>query len=601
MIVQNRGMVVFSGAMLLAAGNVGAEVGNPRVNQIGYLPNAVKIATFKSETNSPQHWVLRKDGKVIAKGRTLPGIVDASSGDRVQQIDFSTVTSSGSGFTVEVGSNRSYPFSITSSVFRAPLYDAAKYFYHNRSGIAIDLPFTGGGKTSFAPDAKWARSAGHVNQGKNQGDFKVPCWPGTCEYALDVSKGWYDAGDHGKYVVNAGISVWTLMNMFERGLYWGRGKRIVDGELNIPESKNGVPDLLDEIRWELEFMLSMQVPQGLAKTGMVHHKVHDVSWTGLPLSPSEDPQTRALVPPSTAATLNLAAAAAQAARIWKDIDPAFSAQCLQAAKAAWNAAILNPSDLYKGGYDTGGGAYDDGDVNDEFYWAATELYLTTSDSQYLSRIDAYSIARSDFSWDHTALAGLISMATVMNAGAKARRAAAQQKIVAIADKHLAAQRVAGYSIPLTLKEFEWGSNGAVLNKLMLLGWAYTFTSKRDYANGVVKGVDYLFGRNAFSTSFVTGEGTATVKYPHHRFWAGVLNPDFPMAPPGAVSGGPNAKLQDPVAIAKLGPCVSRPATCWIDDINAYSVNEVAINWNAPLVWVLDLVNDIGSDRKKSAQ
>ena len=127
---------------------------------------------------------------------------------------------------------------------------------------------------------------------------------------------------------------------------------------------------------------------------------------------------------------------------------------------------------------------------------------------------------------------------------------------------------------------------------VLPNWLELFLAKnRKYADGVTKGLDYLLGRNTFSTSFVTGTGTTFVKQPHHRFWAGVLNPDFPFAPPGALSGGPNAGLQDPVAKVQLAACVAKPATCWMDDIQAYSVNEVTINWNAPWAWLLDFQND----------
>lgn len=564
------------------------------MNQIGYLPGSVKFASYKTAEMKPQQWLLKKNGQVIARGRTSATALDASSGDYLQQIDFSAVTATGAGFTVSVGENTSQAFSILPTLFRAPLYDALKYFYHNRSGIAIDTRFTGGGNTSFSSNPKWARAAGHVNQGVNQGDLNVPCWTGTCEYALDVSKGWYDAGDHGKYVVNGGISVWTLLNMFERGLYWGTTARFADGQLHIPESANGIPDLLDEVRWELEFMLAMQVPAGQAKAGMVHHKIHDVAWTGLPLAPDKDPQLRALVPPSTAATLNLAATAAQAARVWENHDPLFSAKCLQAAKSAWDAAMRGPSELYRGGHDTGGGAYDDDRVNDDFYWAAVELFLTTHEEQYLPTIDAYSITRTNFNWANTELAGLISMATVALPATASRRTAAQRKILEIADKHLRTQSASGYSTPLASSEYEWGSNNAVTNKLMLLGLAYNFSKNRSYAHGVTKGMDYLLGRNTFSTSFVTGEGTTTVKHPHHRFWAGVLNSAFPSAPPGALSGGPNAGLHDPVSAAQLAACVTKPATCWMDDINAYAVNEITINWNAPLAWLLDFQNDMAT-------
>jgi endoglucanase len=567
-----------------------AETGNPRVNQIGYLPHGAKTATYRTEDAEPKTWWLRKNGRTIAHGQSSRGIADASSGDHLQQIDFSAAAATGSGFTLQIGTDTSYTFSISPDAFRAPLYDALKYFYHNRSGIAIETQFTGGGNTLFASDSKWARAAGHISRGVNKGDFNVPCWEGTCQYSLDVPKGWYDAGDHGKYVVNAGISVWTLMNMYERGLYWGTTTRFADGTLNIPESSNGIPDVLDEVRWELEFMLAMQVPKGQAKAGMVHHKIHDVAWTGLPLAPDQDPQKRALVPPSTAATLNLAATAAQASRIWKHRDPAFSARCLEAAQSAWRAARANPAEIYRGGYDNGGGAYDDDKVADEFYWAAVELYLSTGDDRYVPTIDAYTITRTDFNWANTELAGLMSLATVVKPFSANRRATAQRQIIAIADTHLHTQSASGYSTPLAVSEYDWGSNGGVANRLMLMGLAYQFSGNVVYADGVTKGVDYLFGRNTFSTSFVTGEGSVAAQYPHHRFWAGVLNPVFPLAPPGALTGGPNAGLQDPVAKNLLGACTARPATCWLDRIEAYSVNEVAINWNAPLAWVLDFQN-----------
>ena len=129
--------------------------------------------------------------------------------------------------------------------------------------------------------------------------------------------------------------------------------------MNIPENKNKVPDLLDEARWELEFELKMQVPAGEKLAGMAHHKIHDAKWTALSLGPHEDPMPRFLHPASTAATLNLAANAAQAARIWRAIDKAFADKCLKAAERAWEAAQGEPGDLRAERAGDGGGPYDD--------------------------------------------------------------------------------------------------------------------------------------------------------------------------------------------------------------------------------------------------
>ncbi|WP_039917860.1 glycoside hydrolase family 9 protein [Cellvibrio mixtus] len=590
---------LMSAILMASAINVRAEEGNPRVNQIGYFPNSPKIAVYKTSNSSAQSWQLTQNGVVVASGLTAPYGIDGASGDNVHRIDLTSVIANGDGLVLKVGADTSYPFRISTTALNGAFYDALKYFYHNRSGIAIEIPYTAGG--SYAANSKWARPAGHLNAGANKGDNNVPCWTGTCNYSLNVTKGWYDAGDHGKYVVNGGISVWTLLNMHERSVYSNKdistvgafklSNALVDNSLNIPESGNGVSDLLDEARWQLEFLLAMQVPAGQVKAGMVHHKVHDVGWTGLPLAPHEDGQQRALVPPSTAATLNVAATGAQCARIWKNIDAAFAATCLTAAERAWTAAQANPADIYSGAYDNGGGGYGDKTVADDFYWAAAELYITTGNSKYLSTINNYTITRTDFNWADTELPGLMSLALVPTEHTSALRTAAQQKIISIADIHLVTQNQSGYLVPLSNKEFYWGSNSGVTNKLMLVGLAYDFTGNAIYAEGVIKGLDYLLGRNTLSTSFVTGAGTKTVTQPHHRFWAGALNANYPWAPPGALSGGPNAGLEDDVSASRLSGCTSRPATCWIDSIDAWSTNEITINWNAPYAWLLGFANE----------
>src|SRR5690606_27585195 len=126
-----------------------------------------------------------------------------------------------------------------------------------------------------------------------------------------------------------------------------------------------------------------QVPPGEQLAGMVHHKIHDVGWTGLPLLPAADGQLRRLHRPSTAATLNLAAAAAQGARLFADIDAGFAAELLAAARTAWDAARTQPV-LYApaAAGNNGGGPYNDDVVDDELYWAAAELFVTTGEAPF---------------------------------------------------------------------------------------------------------------------------------------------------------------------------------------------------------------------------
>ena len=569
------------------------------VNQTGYLPYLPKLATVKSAAKTPlTYQLLSSGGKVVASGTTLPVGLDAASGDSVHVADFSSFGGTGKGFTLKVGKEVSHPFDIEPDVYRRLKYDALAYFYHNRSGIEIALPFAG--------DKQWARPAGHVGVAPNQGDKSVPCLPNSgCTYSLDVSGGWYDAGDHGKYVVNAGISVWTMLNQYERARRLGTATDFADGRMAIPEKKNRVPDILDEARWELEFELKMQVPAGQPLAGMVHHKIHDLAWTEIGLAPHEDKIQRYLWPPSTAATLNLAANAAQAARIWEKIDKKFAAQCLDAAERAWVAAQANPA-LFAGSAAVGGGPYDDKNVSDEMYWAAAELYTTTRKEPYKEFLTksphwkAVPIAPGDeglpspMTWGQTQALGTITLAVVRNGLPKQDIAEARKNIQAAADAYVELIKGQGYRVPFKpgSKGFPWGSNSFVLNNMMVMALAFDFTKEPRYLEGVNEGMNYLLGRNPLDQSYVTGYGERPLEHPHHRFWAHQANAAFPPPPPGAVSGGPNSGLQDPyVQAAGLAGCA--PEKCFIDNIEAWSANEIAINWNTPLAWTAAFLDEKG--------
>jgi endoglucanase len=562
-----------------------APVPKVAVNQLGYLPGAIKIATVKSGSSSAQVWELVDSaGKVLQKGQTKVFGDDPASGERVHLIDFTSVKTPGENLVLRVGDDTSYPFEIATNLYSKMKYDALAYFYHNRSGIEIALPYAG--------DASLARPAGHLS------DKSVKCQPGSgCDYALDVSGGWYDAGDHGKYVVNGGISVWTLLDWYERSKFLGSGgAEFADGKAQIPENKNGVPDILDEARWELDFLIKMQVPDGKPLAGMAHHKMHDDGWTALGVAPHEDTMTRYLHKPSTAATLNLAATAAQGARIWKGIDAAFSAKCLKAAERAWAAARQNPALFAATGDDKGGGTYADDNVTDEFYWAASELFVTTGKPEYKQYLDASPLnARfpteagghvSSMSWGTTDGLGMISMAVVPSKLDAASQKALRGRIVQAADRFLKVAEKEGYRTLIERTadgKYIWGSNSFVVNNAIVLALAYDLTKQQKYLDGAVLGMDYLLGRNPLAQSYVSGYGEKALANPHHRFWAHQANAKYPKVPPGVLSGGPNSTIDDPYSKgAGLRGCV--PEKCYIDNIEAYSVNEITINWNAPLVW-----------------
>jgi endoglucanase len=559
-----------------------------RVNQIGYLPKFEKVAVAVANDRQPVDFtLLDAQGKSVFQGKTRVIGPDAASGDSVHLLDFTAFTNTGKGYVLEVGSSKSDPFRIDSGIYGKLKYDALKYFYLDRSGTPIDK--------AFAPDPSVARAAGHARD-------LAACAPNIgCNYTLDVTGGWYDAGDYGKYVVNGGISVWTLMNWYERAKFMS-GDQAAFGDLKgfIPESQNRIPDILDEARWELEFFLRMQVPEGKPNAGMVHHKIHDVGWTALGIAPGDSKMERTLHAVSTAATLNVAATLAQAARIWKDFDPKFSAACLQAAERAWKAAEAYPNKLALKADTNGGGPYDDDQLVDEFYWAAAELFITTGQDVYKQHIDASALdaelsdgmtggdgTPTAMTWQVVDALGKISLAIVPSKITAEQRNRYRAQIEKVAKSYQAITEQQGYRLPFApnkANKYPWGSNSFVLNNALVMAVAHDFNKDPQLLTAVAQGMDYILGRNALAQSYVTGYGTRPLKHPHHRFWANQVDARFPVAPPGIVSGGPNSDLQDPyVKAAGLTQCA--PEKCFVDNAEAWSTNEITINWNAPLVWV----------------
>ncbi|MBO3084404.1 glycoside hydrolase family 9 protein [Cellulomonas sp. zg-ZUI188] len=573
-----------------------------RVNQVGYVPDGPKRATLVTDATEAVPWELHDAADaVVATGSSAPAGTDASTALGVHVIDFSDVTTPGTGYTLVADGETSHPFDIDADLYQQLRQDSLDYFYLARSGTPIDGAIVG---------EEYAREPGHVGVAPNQGDTAVPCigprdyydgW--TCDYTLDVSGGWYDAGDHGKYVVNGGISVAQLLGTYERTLTAPSATdgALGDNTLDLPEHGNDVPDVLDEARWELEWMQKMIAPSG-QYAGMVHHKIHDEGWTGLPLLPADDPQVRSLARPSTAATLNVAAVAAQGARLFREYDPAFADSLLATARSTWAAALEHP-DVYApaaAGAD-GGGAYDDSNVADEFYWAAAELFLTTGEDAFEQYVLASPQHTADvftpdgFSWGSVAALGRLDLATVPNdlPGLDEVKAS----VVAGADEYVASQaeHAFGSVYSPTGGQYAWGSNSAVANNLVVIGVAYDLTGDPVYSRSVLEGMDYLLGRNGLNQSYVTGWGEVASHRQHSRWFANSLDPGLPEPPRGSLAGGPNSQsgTWDPTMQAAFTQGCA-PAMCYLDNIQSWASNEITINWNSALSWVASFVADQGS-------
>jgi endoglucanase len=581
-----------------------------RVNQLGYLPDGPKRATVINDTAEPLDFtVADAAGAVVFTGETVPRGMDETAGASVHVADFTALDATGEGFTLTIGDETSYPFAVRPGLYADLRIDALSYFYPVRSGIAIEGAIAG---------EAYSRPAGHVSSpadgALNKGDRDVPCQPAdvsqaiygeawTCAYTLSPVGGWYDAGDHGKYVVNGGISVAQLLATYERALQRD-GTALAalgDGSLPVPEAGNGLPDILDEVRWELDFFAAMVVPEGEPLVGMVHHKVHDSEWTGLPLLPHLDEKIRELHRPSTAATLNAAATFAQASRLFAPHDADYAASLYGSAVAAWRAALANPAIFAPAADgDSGGGPYNDDKLEDEFFWAATELFLTGNEVEHLDYLKASPLWGKDtiftdqgFDWASTGPFALLELAAHADNLPDADAHTIRTLIIGQADRLLAVQAANpfGHAYAPASGLYDWGSNHLVLQNATILAAAHELTDDARYRAAAIESADYVLGRNALNISYITGYGTVSSQNQHSRWFAHQVNADLPHPPRGALAGGPNSSIQDPVAQGLFAAAGCAPQTCYIDDIESWSTNEITINWNAALAQIASYLAD----------
>ncbi|MFN7054937.1 glycoside hydrolase family 9 protein [Hyphomonas sp.] len=591
------------------------------MTQHGVSPGGLLRAIAITPARDPVPFLLRDaDGAVLAEGMTDPFGPDEASGAGVHVISLTAPEAEADGLVLEACGGASRPFRVKSGLYAELSEDALRYFYHNRIGIPIEERFVQG--------PEWARpeSLNPVIASCFSGtDTLGNSWPG-CDYSLDVTGSWFDAGDFGVYAVNMGITIWTLQSAYERLAVKGLVEEAgwADGRMQLPETGNGVSELLDEARWGMESLLRLQVPEGgqtvvarglltgsgqpailtrIAAGGLVHHKLAGRNWPPLPIWPWDDAQERYLYPPSTSATLALAATGAQCARLWAGLDDAFAGRCFDAARRAYDAAKRHP-EIYASNNFDGSGGYGDNRLQDEFAWAAAELFITSGDPAYLSDLaatPAFAAPKDSFGWADVDLLPALSLAVQADDRHRDTSARARRTVVNAADSVLNIRDREGFRTLLAPGDYHWGSNSMLINRGLILAAAYDLTGEARYREGAVDAMDYILGRNILDQSYVSGYGARPMRAPHHRIWAGAIDPAFPLPPPGALSGGPNNRnMSDPVAQEMRGTCA--PMACWADDVASYALNEVAINWNAPLAALaifLDQTERAGRTRQET--
>lgn len=535
-----------------------------RLNQVGYLPAASKLAVVP-DGHGETFVVERADsGKVVLRGTLGPAKTWAPAQQTVRIADFSALREPGRYRLRVDGLPPSDSFAIAADAYDPVTRAALKAYYFNRASTALPGEYAGRhARAEGHPDTHVLIHASAASPGRPAGS------------AISAPKGWYDAGDYNKYVVNSGITVYTLLAAYEQfPAYFAEHKE------GIPDSGGGVPDILREVDWNLQWLLAMQDPGD----GGVYHKLTNLEFGGMQM-PDQARAPRYVVQKSTAATLDFAAVMAQASRIYAPFDDRFggvSRRMLQASRRAWAWAQAHPDVVYRQPADVHTGGYNDDKFDDEFAWAATELYLATGEDAFYDAAMARNVPASVPNWG--SVGGLAWMSLAQHRArltAHADQARIAREIDGVATHLLHAWQGSAWKVAMAPGDFHWGSNSTALNQAMLLLQAYQLERKPEYLQAAQSQLDYVLGRNPLGMSFVTGIGARSPLHIHHRI---SIADGVALPVPGLLVGGPQPGQQD-ARECKHAYASSLPALSYLDQECSYASNEVAINWNAPLVYV----------------
>lgn len=517
-----------------------------RINSLGYLPHATKHATIAAEAT---RFVVRD---ITSNEPALSGkLTPAGRQGGLLLADFSALHSAGR-YQLEVeGVGASAPFQIAADLYEQPLKTCTRAMYLWRCGAAVECEHEG---------HVYRHDACHLDDGslKHTRD-------GATGHK-DGKGGWHDAGDYNKYVVNGAFAAGTMLAAWE---HFAPTLKSVD--LQVPESGDQTPDFLDEVRWEIAWLLKMQ-----AGDGRVYHKLSTLEFNGYEL-PEEEAATRYFSPWGSAATADFVAITAQAARVYKPYDEAFAKECLEAARRSYAYLAAHPEDHQADQSDFHTGEYPTTDRDDRI-WAAAELWATTGDASVLKDLQqrirnagviqgpSPSLIESDWDWGELRNLGLFTYLLAERDGRDERLVhrlredalASADQIAGLAERHAYGRTIG--------ERYYWGSNGTVARVAMNLEVANRLAPDRRYRAAQLSALNYLLGRNPYGRSFVTSVGHRPPQNVHDRRSAG---DDITTPWPGYLVGGPWPGPGD-----------------WQDELEDYKTNEVAINWNAALIYAL---------------
>ena len=531
-----------------------------RRNQVGSYPQQEKYVVIEGMNPAGKLRVTTPDGKVL-KPKTVRKAVSPWSGKTRYVVDLGQMSEAGN-YQISVG-GKQCDFRVSQHPYKEIATASLRLFYLIRSGVAIE----GSGD--------YNRPVGHPDTHVLvHNSAASPLRPtGT---VISSPYGWYDAGDYNKYVVNSAFSIGLMFSAYEQLRPY-----FANLSVNIPESNNQTPDLLDEIMFNLQWLFTMQDPYD----GGVYHKLTTPNFEGF-IMPTDCKQQRYVVAKTVTATLDFAAVMADAARLYEPYSkdyPGFAAQAAAVAERAYQWAKANPEAFYhqeqlsNPAVTTGG--YGDGSARDEFFWAASALYRLTGRQCYLDDAKMYQPQQfTTPTWGNVASLGAFEW---LNTSGEMRELM-QQQLVKYCDNAVKDVATSSFQSPYGNKanDFGWGclAEFCCCQALSLL-YADNVSGTTKYRRYALENADYLLGRNATGYCYVTGFGDKSPMHPHHR----ISDADKVDAPfPGMLVGGPNPGQQDKKDIKNPYPS-NYPDESYLDETESYASNEIAINWNASLV------------------
>ena len=485
--------------------------------------------------------------------------VDPASGDRVTLLDLGILPEG--EYCLEGGSERRY-LTVSARPWRDVGNALIKGLYFQRCGCGLSAKHAG----------PYAHPACHTAPAEDWLDRSV---------RRRITGGWHDAGDYGKYTGPGAVAAGHLMYAW---------KLFPDGcsdALDIPESGNGVPDILNEARFELEWLLQMQ-----RYDGAFHHKLAKARFAPF-IMPEEDKETEYLMPVSSCATGAACACLALAGRVYRAYDAAFANALLRAALRAWDWLHTHPDFLpFENPEGVRTGQYRDRSDRDERFWAACELFAATGEARFLREAETlYDKGQRLTAFGWADVGGMAALCCLFDLGEKAGPilyTSLKKEFLLQSEQALHLSRASGYGTALAPDRYVWGSILPIMSNAMAMAVSARMTGRADMRDAALLQWHYLLGMNALDTCFVTGFGQKPVLHPHHRP-SGADGVEAPV--PGLVSGGPNKCFPYPATRERLGEDVP-PAKYFLDETPSADTNEIAIYWNSPAVFVAACFNSI---------